>query len=580
MHVFGAICEPFEDDRIYLTEAVSPVFQKLARRYPLLRASEYLPDFEFGGKVESNRFLVRNEDVTNLSYEDSSFDTVLTFDVLEHVPDYRSALKEFYRVLAKGGQLVVSVPFSFEHETRVRARVDESGNIEHLEEPCYHGDPLSDKGVLSYYDFGMELLDEIKKAGFEECFLACYYSRDWGYLNRNVIFIARKLKTGVSRAAAGRMVLQKTAYWANVVLRGVLSQAKSKLIPAIKPGSKEIQQSPEYLGKLQIEKEFFGENTVVHDLPDIFHYWSNGFLGPEMNRFGFGNPEEFFVENIKRFARATVGKKINILSIGSGNCDLELSIGEKLLGWGFKNFDIECLEINQDMLSRARAAAAKAEMSDYFIFSRVDFNHWQPQRAYSIILANQSLHHVLNLEGLFDSVLESLATDGVFLVSDMIGRNGHMRWPEALKELQPFWDELPGDYRYNRLLNRHEEQFINHDCSLEGFEGIRAQDILPLLMERFHFDFFFPFGNIIFVFVDRSFGHNFDAKSEWDRDFIDRVQARDEAAIISGELTPTSMLAVLSKRESETILRHPALTPGHCVRDTTAEPDNQEPTDG
>jgi hypothetical protein len=148
----------------------------------------------------------------------------------------------------------------------------------------------------------------------------------------------------------------------------------------------------------------------------------------------------------------------------------------------------------------------------------------------------------------------------------MIGRNGHMRWPEALEALKPFWDEMPEDYRNNRLLNRYEEQYINHDCSTEGFEGIRAQDILPLLVEHFNFSFFFPYGNIVFVPIDRTFGHNFNADADWDRDFIDRVHARDEAGLISGELKPTSMLAVLTCSETDTVLRHPALSPQHCVR--------------
>ncbi len=86
--------------------------------------------------------LVRNEDVTRLSFADASLDIILCFDVLEHVPDYRAALREFHRVLDTGGQLVISVPFSFQQETIVRARLDDAGNIEHLTEPCYHGDPV------------------------------------------------------------------------------------------------------------------------------------------------------------------------------------------------------------------------------------------------------------------------------------------------------------------------------------------------------------------------------------------------------------------------------------------------------
>ena len=126
--------------------------------------------------------------------------------------------------------------------------------------------------------------------------------------------------------------------------------------------------------------------------------------------------------------------------------------------------------------------------------------------------------------------------------------------------------ELPPQYRFNRLLKRHEEQYINHDCSTHGFEGIRAQDILPLLIKDFYFDLFIPFSNITLVFIDRPFGHNFSIDREWDLEFIDRVHARDEKAILSGEIKPTQMLAAMCLTPRETKLANPLLTPEFCVR--------------
>jgi SAM-dependent methyltransferase len=193
LHLFEDLCEPTLKDRIYLTETLSPVYQQLVGRFPLLSASEFLPHADLGSIVQTNAVPVRNEDITQLTFDDCSFESVLCFDVLEHVPDYRSALREFFRVLSSGGRLVLSVPFSFKHETLVRAELDETGNVHHLVEPCYHGDPLSDQGVLSYYDFGMELLDEMKQAGFQETSLVCYCSKQWGYLHDNIAFVGRKL---------------------------------------------------------------------------------------------------------------------------------------------------------------------------------------------------------------------------------------------------------------------------------------------------------------------------------------------------------------------------------------------------
>lgn len=194
LHVFDAVCQPREQDRIYLTETLSPVFDHLEKLYPNLIGSEFLPQAELGHMVQLHPARVRNEDVTRLTFEENSFDAILCFDVMEHIPDYREALREFYRVLDLGGQLVLTAPFSFQHETVVRAVINESGEIEHRVEPCYHGDPLSSEGVLCYHDFGMEFLQELTGAGFQESFVVCYQSNEWGYPAANLAFVARKLK--------------------------------------------------------------------------------------------------------------------------------------------------------------------------------------------------------------------------------------------------------------------------------------------------------------------------------------------------------------------------------------------------
>ena len=191
-HLFEALLEPVEQDDIYLTEAVTPLFNAIAERYPQCVGSEYAPDVPLGTDIELPCGPTRIEDVTRLTFPDGSFEAVLSFDVLEHVPDFKSALREFYRVLAPGGQALISVPFTFVDQTTTRAELDSEGNTKHLLEPSYHGDPLSDDGVLCYYEFGMDMLQEIRKAGFQDAFLVCYTSHKWAYYDQHVMFVGRK----------------------------------------------------------------------------------------------------------------------------------------------------------------------------------------------------------------------------------------------------------------------------------------------------------------------------------------------------------------------------------------------------
>jgi len=135
--------------------------------------------------------------------------------------------------------------------------------------------------------------------------------------------------------------------------------------------------------------------------------------------------------------------------------------------------------------------------------------------------------------------------------------------------LNPLWSVLDERHRYNHHTRQVERQFINWDYSLAGFEGIRAQDILPLLVRDFSFDLFFAFGNLIDPFVDRGFGHNFNPQSETDRQFIDLVMALDDHYLETGQFKPTHMIAAMMRPGVAAETRcYKHLSPGFCIRPT------------
>ena len=330
---------------------------------------------------------------------------------------------------------------------------------------------------------------------------------------------------------------------------------------------KRLRGSENYRSRIEAETRIYKNVEDINDLPRIFHYWADTYVRPMLEEFGFSNPDQFFAKFLRESGDACGDECPVFISIGAGNCDTEIRVARQMKQAGLANFVIECLDMNPYMLERGRKLAESEGLSAHIVFVQGDFNKWKADKPYSGVMANQSLHHVLKLEHLFDAIHAALKPQALFITSDMIGRNGHQRWPEALKELQRFWQELPSNYRYNQQLKRHEKTYINWDCSTEGFEGIRAQDILPLLLERFHFNLFIGFANIVDVFVDRSFGPNFKADEAWDKDFIDRVHAFDEQALKTGLITPTHMLAVMSTHQSaKPTLCSRGITPEQSVR--------------
>ena len=327
----------------------------------------------------------------------------------------------------------------------------------------------------------------------------------------------------------------------------------------------ELASDARYNAKIAAERTTFDDQAEIHELPPIFHYWSNKYLRPMLEEYGFSNPDQFFVKYLLEAVRRTASLTPRFLSVGSGNCDTEVRVAVQLKQAGLENFTIECLELSPPMLARGQADALAHGVAEHLLFSAADFNRWQSTQKYDAVMANQSLHHVLELEHLFDAIKFALLPNGLFITSDMIGRNGHMRWPEALKVLNRFWLELPENYRYNQQLRRHEAVYKNWDCSSEGFEGIRAQEVLPELKKRFNFKLFIAASSVVDIFIDRSFGHHFDVGKAWDLDFVDRLHAYDEQALASGELTPTRLMAVLCTNDEPGQFSR-GLNPETCVR--------------
>ena len=337
--------------------------------------------------------------------------------------------------------------------------------------------------------------------------------------------------------------------------------------PNSTPATEDAPALESYQSKMTKEIERFKDVENVHDLPQIFHYWSNKFLFPMCCDCGFSGVTDLFASELYAAAVRSGNPKPQFISIGSGNCDLEVEVARLLVGKGLAEFSLECLELNPHMLARGKTNSENGGVADRLIFSEGDFNVWKPNKQYTSVMANHSLHHVVNLEDLFDGIKSSLEPAGSFVAADMIGRNGHQRWPEALAVLENFWQELPESYRYNRLLRRLEQDFMDWDCSVEGFEGIRAQDILPLLIERFDFSLFMGFANVVSPFVDRGFGHNFDATADWDRNFIDRVHAADEEGFANGRLKPTQMMAVMTPGPAGSHAFSRGISPAKALRD-------------
>jgi SAM-dependent methyltransferase len=196
--------ENYQTPTIYLTEQLTQLYKLLRQKYSRLVGSEYVPDATL--KLQATSRLksylgdltatIRHEDCCALTFANESVHVIGSFDVLEHIPDYRTAIREFARVLVTGGQLFLTAPFlPASATTLVRARVinDPSQPIEHLHPPEYHGNPTDpDGGALCFYHFGWDLLDELRRTGFRSVALMEAWSEATAIFGNQTVIVATK----------------------------------------------------------------------------------------------------------------------------------------------------------------------------------------------------------------------------------------------------------------------------------------------------------------------------------------------------------------------------------------------------
>lgn len=130
--------ENFTGTRAYEMSSYGATFEFMRKAFSEMSFSEFIVDHALGEMVGA----VRNEDATQLTFEDSSFDLVTSNQVFEHVGDDIRAYSECLRVLKPGGALIFTVPLYDTPTTVQVAQLSASHQIEWLGAPEFHDSRL------------------------------------------------------------------------------------------------------------------------------------------------------------------------------------------------------------------------------------------------------------------------------------------------------------------------------------------------------------------------------------------------------------------------------------------------------
>lgn len=123
-----------------------------------------------GIDLMDERFLDAKTDACNLPFVDDSFDLMVQFHVLEHIPDDAAAISEMARVLKPGGIAFVQVPYrdsvltEEDPDASPEERTRRFGQVDHIR---YYGtdfnDRLRDNGFDISYRTAADIVPEKRR---------------------------------------------------------------------------------------------------------------------------------------------------------------------------------------------------------------------------------------------------------------------------------------------------------------------------------------------------------------------------------------------------------------------------------
>ncbi len=176
----AAILDEFEQGRMLTLDALitEPDFAELGvlhigRTGPVRNRLKLLRDYQETvfdpevplGQTMAEQPQLSNQDHQRLTFEDGRFDLAVSSHVLEHVPDWRAALGEAFRVLRAGGRYIFSIPGRRLAPVSTERAAVVNGEIVHRHEARYHNSPEGDPALV-FTDFGRDLVGVMQEIGF------------------------------------------------------------------------------------------------------------------------------------------------------------------------------------------------------------------------------------------------------------------------------------------------------------------------------------------------------------------------------------------------------------------------------
>ncbi len=259
----------------------------------------------------------------------------------------------------------------------------------------------------------------------------------------------------------------------------------------------------------------------------------------------FGSESVDFFEHIRR----NYGKSFEHgASLGSHHANFERDLMTRGL---VRNMD--CYEISPGAIVKAKALAQNDGLTNIRFFEQ-NLNDMKFERAkYNAIFAFKSLHHVENLEGLFERVRAALLPDGYFFVDDFFGPR-RLQWTdEQLRITNEILALLPDELKVDlgsfrpKIHGERKRSSIEENIAIDPSEAVRSDDVLPVLKKYFEVIEEKDYGGNIYLLLFNKIMGNFRDDHPLSQTIIRLIMYIEEQALKTGTLKSSDFKYLIAR---------------------------------
>ena len=255
--------------------------------------------------------------------------------------------------------------------------------------------------------------------------------------------------------------------------------------------------------------------------------------------FGNTGAEYSWISWLKRVYGAS--RRANVLELGSGNGDLLLDLRRMEFADEFTGLDIA--EIGVQVASCKAAEAGYANVR----FLQCDLNRITLEPgAYDMIVAQMTLHHIENLERVFEQVAQALTPGGIFVANDYVGPS---RWQFTCMQLvlanaiiQILPRRLKVSYPDGKVKRDVRRPTIQQMIEMDPSEAVRSGEIVSVFQQCFTVEHRIDYGGTVSILVLDNIISNFRAEDPGSVRWLKLILAIDHWARRANLIPPINLV--------------------------------------